>query len=184
MAEKKMFGNNDTDMNKLSGWFLALGIISVIFGFVLIIGPIAGTVTAELLFGMLLLVLGICEVATSVLARRWSGFVFLLIGGILSILAALILLFMPISSLVALTFLLGLYLVVRGLVNLGRAYTLRPNWHWEWLLFDALIGILLGILILVAWPSDSLWVLGLMFGMYMLFGGVSLILLSQEARKP
>ena len=58
MAEKKMFGNNDTDMNKLSGWFLALGIISVIFGFVLIIGPIAGTVTAELLFGMLLLVLG------------------------------------------------------------------------------------------------------------------------------
>jgi uncharacterized membrane protein HdeD (DUF308 family) len=156
----------------------------VIFGFALIIAPIAGTITAGLLFGMLLLVMGICEVAFSVLARRWSGFVFLLIGGMLSLFAALVLLIRPMGGLVALTFLLGVYLVAKGIVNLWRAFTLKPNWHWEWLLFDALIGILLGILILAAWPSDSIWIIGLMFGMYMLFGGVSLILLSLEARKP
>ncbi len=170
------------EFKKLSGWFLALGILFMLFGFLLMILPTFGSITFELLFGLLLLVLGISELALAFQARKWTGCIFLLLGGILSIIAAVILLFNPIGGLIAITLLLGLYLLIHGLIGLFRAITLKPGYSWGWLLFDGLISILLGLLIISAWPMDSTWVVGLLFGIDLLFGGITFIMLSQAAK--
>ncbi|MFA6530107.1 MAG: DUF308 domain-containing protein [Candidatus Micrarchaeia archaeon] len=117
------------------------------------------------------------------MARKWTGFLFVLLSGILSLIIAAVLIFNPLKGAIALTLLLGAFLFVQGLIKCARSMKLKPNYHWEWLLFDGLLSILLGILIMGAWPSDSVWVLGLLFGIDLLFGGLSMIMISQMVKK-
>jgi uncharacterized membrane protein HdeD (DUF308 family) len=175
--------NVNEEFSKLSGWFLALGILFMLFGFALIILPVVGTITVELLFGLLLLLLGISELVFAFTAKKWTGFVFLILGGLVSLIAGLILLFNPIAGMIALTLFLGLFLIIQGIIKTVRSFSLRKLPAWGWFLFDGLITLLLGILITMAWPSDSIWVIGLLFGIDMLFGGISFIVLSQAAKK-
>ena len=48
---------------------------------------------------------------------------------------------------------------------------------------SGLVTLGLGILIGVQWPSASDWVLGLLFGIDLIFGGWTLIMLSSAARR-
>ena len=177
-----MAGKNVNEQ-KLSGWFLALGILMILFGFIIIIFPVAGTFTIELLFGVLLLVAGLAQVVMAFQARKWAGFLLSLIVGLLYLLAGIALLFQPLAGAVTLTLLLGIFLLMVGLLKLGLSFKLKPRYHHEWLMFDGLLSLLLGILILMAWPSDSLWVLGLLFGINVLFSGLSFLMLSHASGK-
>ena len=171
-----------SELKKLNSWFLALGILFVFFGFGIILLPVIGSITVELLFGVVLLFTGISELALAFLARKWTGFLFILISGVLTLLAASLLLFYPITGLVALTLFLGVFLFAQGLVKVAKAFSLKPKHHWEWLLFDGLLSLLLGVLIILQWPSDAVWVIGLLFGIDLAFGGLSFIMLYQATK--
>lgn len=179
-----MAGKNvGTEMQKLSGWFLALGVLLVISGFVIMLFPVAGTFAVEILFGILLLVGGIGQVVMAFLARKWSGFFLTLLTGLLYTVAGLLLLFYPLQGEITLTLLLGVFLLVTGVLKMALSSKLKPRMHYEWLLFDGIITILLGFLILMKWPSDSLWVIGLLFGINVLFSGLSFLMLSFASGK-
>ncbi|MFA5050273.1 MAG: DUF308 domain-containing protein [Candidatus Micrarchaeia archaeon] len=169
-------------MNKagaLNGWFLALGILFVIFGFVIMLFPIAGTVTIELVFGLVLLFLGLSQIVLAFVAQKWTGFLFVFLSGIVSIILAVFLLFNLAAGVIILTLLLGIYLLIEGLIKIFGAFRLESEVNNGWLLFDGAITLLLGLLVILAWPTDSTWVMGLFFGIYLLFGGLSFIMLSQ-----
>jgi len=173
-----MAGKNVGDMQKLSGWFLALGVLLIISGFVIMLFPVAGTFAVEILFGILLLVGGIGQVIMSFLARKWSGFFLTLLAGLLYVVAGILLLFYPLQGAITLTLLLGVFLLIAGILKIALSSKIKPRMHYEWLMFDGIITILLGFLILMAWPSDSLWVIGLLFGIDVLFSGLSFLMLS------
>ncbi len=173
-----MAGKNIGSMKKQWGWFLALGILMILFGFVIILFPVAGTFTIEILFGILLLIAGLAQIVLAFQARGWKGFLLTLLLGILYGGAGLILLLYPLSGVITLTLFLGVFLLVDGILRIGLASKLGPKYNSNWILFDGIITILLGILILLAWPSDALWVIGLLFGINILFGGLTSIMLS------
>ena len=177
MAEKNV------NEQKLSGWFLALGILLILFGFIIIMFPVAGTFTVELLFGVLLLIAGLAQVVMSFQARKWTGFLLSLIVGLLYFLAGLMLLFYPLTGAITLTLLLGVLLFLTGLLRIGMSFKVKRSSHPEWLLFNGILSVLLGLLILMAWPSDALWVIGLLFGIDVLFGGLSFLMLSLATGK-
>jgi uncharacterized membrane protein HdeD (DUF308 family) len=168
-------------LQKLSGWFTALGVLLILFGFIMIIFPVAGTFTLEILFGILLLIAGLAHVVMSFMAKKWSGFFITLFAGILYVIIGLLLLTYPLKGIITITLLLGIFLLIAGVLKI--ALSSKIGAHNEWLVFDGVITILLGLLILIAWPSDSLWVVGLLFGIDMLFAGISFLLLSSAANK-
>ncbi len=176
MATKNV---NLNEQGALNGWFLALGILFVFFGFLIIMFPISGTVTIEILIGLVLLFVGLAQLVLAFTAQKWTGFLFVFLGGIVAIILALLLLFNLTAGMIVLTLLLGIYLIIQGLIKIYGAFTLKSEMNNGWLLFDGAITILLGILIILAWPIDSVWVMGLLFGIYMLFAGLSFIMLSQ-----
>ncbi|NYZ76854.1 DUF308 domain-containing protein [Candidatus Micrarchaeota archaeon] len=172
-------------LQKQWGWFLALGILLMFFGFTIIIFPVAGTFAIEVLLGLLLLIGGLAHIAMAFMVRGWKGFMFTLLSGILYALVGLLLLVYPLSGVVTLTLVLGVLLLVQGILTAALAFKLKPDYNHAWLLFDGIITILLGILILVGWPSDSIWVIGLLFGINLLFSGLSSMIISftvKEAR--
>jgi len=178
-----MAGKNIAALKKTWGWFLALGILLVLFGFMVIMFPVAGTFTIEILFGVVLLIAGLAQLGLAFHARGWGGFLLTLISGLLYTLLGLLFLLYPLSGAITLTLLLGAFLLLTGLIKLGLAAKLKPNYNWNWVMFDGLITILLGILILAAWPSDSLWVVGLLFGINLVFSGLSSIVISLAVKE-
>jgi len=159
-------------------WFLALGIVFILFGFMIILFPVAGTFAIEVLFGIVLLIAGLMQFALTFQMGGWKGFLIKLLSGILYLGAGLVLLFYPLTGVIALTLFLGMFLVVDGILKVSLSFKLKPKFKWKLLLFDGLITLLLAILIIGGWPSDSTWVIGLLFGINMLFGGITSIVLS------
>lgn len=73
MAVKNIAVAKNIQVNKLAklrGWFLALGILFVLFGFARMVLPAIGTITMDLLFGMVLFVLGISEIDFAFVRHR------------------------------------------------------------------------------------------------------------------
>lgn len=179
MAVKNTYG----DMAKLQNWFLVLGILFLFFGMQIMIFPVVSTFALEIMFGILLILMGACEVVLSFMSKGWKGFVFLLLGGLLSLLFGALLLFNPLQGVLALTMLLGLFFLVQGALKLVKSIMLKPDYHWEWIFFDGVITVMLGLLVLLAWPSDARWVIGLFFGIDVFFSGLSFLMLSMAAKK-
>jgi uncharacterized membrane protein HdeD (DUF308 family) len=58
----------------------------------------------------------------------------------------------------------------------------KPLDGWGWFLFDAVASFIMGILILVKWPSSSVWAIGTLVGVAVLVGGISRIVIASKIR--
>jgi uncharacterized membrane protein HdeD (DUF308 family) len=63
------------------------------------------------------------------------------------------------------------------------AFQTRPTSGWGWLLFDACITGLLGLLILAHWPASAIWAIGTLIGVAVLMRGITRIALSLGLRR-
>jgi uncharacterized membrane protein HdeD (DUF308 family) len=83
----------------------------------------------------------------------------------------------------ALAFGLGLFLVARGVMQLVMGYELRESHVWGWFIFDGLVSLVLGVLVLAAWPLGSLLFLGIYFGIGLVMSGVHRLMIAVMLRK-
>lgn len=82
----------------------------------------------------------------------------------------------------ALTALLGTLLLVQAGLATATAFQIRPLDGWGWFLFDAAASFFLGALILVKWPSSSVWAIGTLVGAAVLMGGISQTVVTLKIR--
>jgi len=158
--------------------FFVLGILLVILGFAVMIFPVAGTFAVELLFGLVLLFAGLTQIVLAFRAQGWGGFIVSMIIGILYVLVGLLFLFNPFGGAITLTLILGAFLLVDGILRIVLSFQLKNNSNWVWIFFEGIITGLIGIFILLSWPSDSLWVIGFLFGISILFSGLTSMVVS------
>jgi uncharacterized membrane protein HdeD (DUF308 family) len=88
----------------------------------------------------------------------------------------------PGMGLATLTLLLGCYLLVDGIAHALLAFHVRPAKGWGWMLVSALVGVVLGFLLLKEWPLSGLWAIGTLVGINLLFAGFSIISVGSAAR--
>ena len=87
------------------------------------------------------------------------------------------------SEFAALTLVIACFLLVYGVFALVLAFQLKPHSGWGWVLFDAIVTILLGVLIWAHWPMNSEWVVGTLVGISFIASGVSRLMLSLAVQK-
>jgi uncharacterized membrane protein HdeD (DUF308 family) len=103
--------------------------------------------------------------------------------GLLYIGAGVFIIIHPAGGLLALTLIIACILLVYGVFGLVLAFQMRPRAGWGWVLFDAIVTILLGGLIWAHWPINSEWVVGTLLGISFIASGVSRMMLSLAVRK-
>ncbi|VVC03692.1 Uncharacterised protein [Candidatus Burarchaeum australiense] len=167
----------------VSGWLMALGVLFMLFGLVMIVHPIASTFAVAMLFGLLILFCGIAQIVFAFLAKKWSGFMLALLLGLVFLVAGGVLLFSPLHGVLTLTLLLGAFMLVAGCIKIAMSQAMKAWANSGWLMFDGFLSILLGVLIIMAWPSDSVWVMGLLVGINLLFGGITYLLLGMAEKE-
>src|ERR1700681_609491 len=151
------------------GWSIVLSVLMIIAGFLSIAIPAAAGIAVNLLVGWMLVFSGGAHLVYAWQTRHNRGFVWELLLGVLYFVIGGYLLINPIRGLVTLTLALAFYLMIEGVLEFALSYVLRSSPGAGWLLFDAIITVILAILIWTTWPWSTEWAIGILVGVSMLF---------------
>lgn len=186
MASKKnevIFNFYDLpNVHKYWGGFLAIGLLLIILGLLAIGYANWATEFTVILLGILLAGSGILQIINGIYTRRWTGFSLSLLLGLLYIVGGALCIFKPMLSAASISLLIAALLLVGGSFRLITGLSYRFD-NWGWVVFNGLIAILLGILILAEWPASAIWVIGLFVGIDLLIMGFYWVRLALSARK-
>src|SRR5215472_4606355 len=170
------------DIKKRSGWSILMGILTALLGVFLIIYPLATATITTLLFGWVLIFVGIAQFVFALHSQTAGKFFAKALLGILYGITGVALAFFPLAGVAALTALLGTLLLIYAGVATAAAFQLRLVEGWGWFLLDAAVSLLMGILILARWPSSSIWAIGTLVGVSVLMGGIARIVIAGKIR--
>ena len=170
-------------IKRASGWSIALGVLMIILGFIAIFAPWEFGLLIVLVVGWVAIFNGAAQLIYAFRTHSGGRAILEAILGLIYIVAGIYLLMHPAGGLLALTLLLACFLLVYGVVALVLAFHMRPLTGWVWVLVDAIVTILLGVLIWVHWPLNAEWVVGTLFGISIIMSGVTRLMISMAFRR-
>ena len=165
-----------------AGWSIGLAILMIVVGMLAIYNPFAAGLGISLVFGWLIIIAGILHIGYAFTAGGVGSFLWRLLIGMLYILGGFYLVFNPPLALASLTIFLAVILCAEGVLQFIAFYQLRSLPGAGWILFDGIMSIVLGILILYPFPQSSEWAVGTIFGVNVLFSGFTRLMYSIAAR--
>ena len=166
-----------TELGAHWGWFIALGIVLLILGAIGFVHVFAATLVSVIFIGTLMLIGGVGELIHAWRVKQLAGFLFWSASGLLYAAAGIVALVNPVVGASILTLLLGATLIAVGALRLWLWFNNRGQRGWPWLALSGLITLAAGILIAALWPGNSMWLLGLLLSIDLLFQGWSALLL-------
>jgi len=164
------------------GWFVTLGVISVIVGFLAIIFPLASSIAIKILLGWLLLIAGIAHVIHAFSDSSWRGFFADILLGILFVVAGGWLAFFPIAGLLALTAFLAIVFMVQGIFEIILSFQMHGVNGWGFILISGIIALIAGFLVWKGLPFTADWVIGVLAGINLISSGISYIMIAMMSR--
>ncbi len=160
------------------------GIVAVIFGVVILLYPISSVYVLVLLFGAFMFVDGILNIVTALrfahpdTGRWWAT----LLQGVVGVVIGLITFFLPGLTAVTLGFLVGIWAIATGVLEIVAAFRLRRDVPGEIFLFIAgLLSFAVGLWLVVR-PVVALVALVYLLAIYAIVGGIALIVLAFRLR--
>jgi uncharacterized membrane protein HdeD (DUF308 family) len=175
--------NVTDDIKKHASWSVFMGVLTAVLGVFLIAYPLATATITTVLLGWILIFVGIAQFFFALHSQTVGKFFLKVLLGVLYVIAGIALAFFPFAGVAALTVFLGALLLVYGGVAIVTAFQLRPVEGWGWFLFDGIVTLLVGILILAHWPSSSVWAIGTLIGVAVLMSGITRIMLAAKIRR-
>ena len=157
------------------GWFVGLGVLSILAGLLALGNLMVGTLVSILFIGAMMTVAGVAHVIHAFQVREWGQFALWLLTGLLYTVAGLLIAYNPALGASVFTLFIGIMLIASGIMRIIVAFGMRGMVGWVWMLLAGLVTLLLGLLIAAHWPVDSLWVLGMFLGIDLVFTGVGLV---------
>ena len=165
-------------MKRSKGWFVATGILLIIIGTAAIVLPLAFAIALEVILGWVLVISGVVQIAHSCRALNAGRCVMRFVGGLVYLAVGIIFLAYPLQGVITLTLLLAILFLFEGLLKIVISLQHRDERNWGWLLASGLAGIVIAAIIWAGWPATAAWVIGLLVGINLIFGGWSLIMLA------
>ncbi len=149
------------------------GVVFIIMGLVGILYPTLMTVSTVVFVAYLMLVAGLYGAWMTWKSNRkdWTGW----LKSFALLFVSLMMLFYPMEGVATLGLLLAVYFFMDAFASMGLAFSLKPDKIWWLWFFNALTSLVLGVLFLVNWPLSSLFLIGLLVGISLLFDGIALL---------
>lgn len=171
--------NISDEIEKHSGIWSVLGaIVMVIAGLLAISLPLATTTALSVLLAWLLIAAGIGHLIAAFRYKNFASFVWELIVATAAIFAGAFMRTHPAMGPVTFTFVLAVLFLASGISEFALFFRIRSAPHSVWILMNAALDIIIGLIVLRNWPANSLWLLGVLVGISLLFAGFSRIVFS------
>lgn len=144
---------NSSMESSIKNWWISLllGVLYLFAGFWVIRTPMESYITLSIVFSLFILVSGIFEVAFALSSRNEiRGWGWYLAGGILDLIIGSLLISQPMMSMIVLPLYVGFWLLFRGIMATGFAFSLKSYGvsNWGWLLLFGILTLLFSVLLL------------------------------------
>jgi uncharacterized membrane protein HdeD (DUF308 family) len=164
-------------------WAVALrGVFAIIFGVIALFMPGAAMGALVLLFAAYMLVDGIFAIVAAVkAARQHERWGWLVVEGIIDLIAGTIALVWPLATIVAFVYVMAAWAIISGAALTAAAFRLNVPHGRGWMLFGGIVSMLWGFMLIV-WPLVGAVVLTWWMAVYALFFGGALLALGFQLR--
>jgi uncharacterized membrane protein HdeD (DUF308 family) len=159
------------------------GVLAIVAGVVAIIVPAVASVATAIFIGWILLFAGAWMLFDAWSVRGAGRVAIRVFWALLTVFAGLYLLLAPLSGTVTLTFVLVAYFIAIGAVRIAEGFALRGMPNARMVGLNGALSLLIGLLILIDFPSSADWAIGLLVGIDLLFAGWALLTLSSAGKR-
>jgi uncharacterized membrane protein HdeD (DUF308 family) len=163
---------------------VVIAILLILAGLAAIFLPFIAGITASVVVGWLLLFAGVVHLFFGWHTRSAGAVIWKLLVGLAYLFAGFWILDHPGRGLLTLTLMLAFYLFFEGIFE-GVIYVqMRRLPGSGWFLFDAIVTLILGVMILMSWPFSSVWAIGTLIGISIFFSGITRLSYALSSRGP
>lgn len=178
-------------VGKAIWWMILLrGVFAILFGILAIVFPDATLVALAILFAVYAILDGVTSIAHGIRMRsrspRWG---WLLVQGILSVLAGLVAALFPVLTglfgALVVIYLIAFWAVFTGIAGFRAAHAMTDGGRRAWAYVAAALSVLFGIALAViatVSPAGAVSALVLVVGVYAIIAGVLLVAFAISAR--
>lgn len=166
-------------------WWILLvrGIAAVLFGIAVLVWPGIALTVLVLLWGAYALVDGVFTIVLGFQGRTYyRDWWVTVLEGVVSIIAGVVALLWPGVTAVALLYVVAIWAIITGMLEIVAAIQLRKEISGEfWLVLGGVLSVALGVLLTI-FPGAGMVSLLVVLGIYAITFGVALIILSFRVR--
>ncbi|SNT06233.1 HdeD family acid-resistance protein [Rhodococcoides kyotonense] len=188
MTDPKLSNNEEAllRIGKDLWWAVLLrGILAIVFGVVALVWPAVTVWAIVVVFGAYAVVDGISAIVRSIRARHVQpGWVWWLLGGIVSLGAGIVAFVWPEITALAAVFVIGIWAIIGGILEIVGSFRLRAldsTTHWVLLLVAGAIELLFG-LVLVFFPVSGILSIVWLVGVFAIVFGLLFVISAFQVR--
>jgi uncharacterized membrane protein HdeD (DUF308 family) len=164
-------------------WYVVGAIVMVIAGVLAISLPLATTVALSVVLAWLIIAAGIAHLIAAFRFDSFGSFIWELLVAAAAIFVGVFMRTHPAMAPITFTFVLAIFFLASGISEFALFFRVRAAPHSEWILFNAAVDIVIGLIVLRNWPANSLWLLGILVGISLIVAGISRLFFSMRAHE-
>jgi uncharacterized membrane protein HdeD (DUF308 family) len=159
-----------------------LGILTLIFGVLVVASPWMAGQALLWLIGVLVIAGGLARMLWAFQAGTLGKGILVFLIGMLTLLAGILVISHPLLTSAVLTVVLAIYFVADGIAELFAAGTLPRDQEGKgWLVFDGIVSLVLGVMIFTGFPLAGVVAIGVFLGIKLLLAGMTMLTLGAAA---
>jgi len=156
------------------GWFIGFGALVALMGLLALYLVVSATIASVFTIAIFMIIAGGTEIAMGLTGQTWSRFFLLIIAGLLYVVGGAFALAQPFLAAAVFTLILGIALVVTGCMRIYIGTHLGKPTR-TMVILAGIVTAFVGLLIVLGWPTNSFFILGILLGLDLLFWGSSWI---------
>ena len=168
---------------RVAGLSIGFSVLMILLGSFAVALPLATGIGVAMLVAWTIIFGGFVHLAYAFAAENAGAFFWRLLIGIAYVVGGFYLAIHPTLSLVSLTLVLAGIFFAEGVLRIIFFFQTRPLPGAGWVLFDGIMTLVLGVLVMRNWPDSSQWAIGTIVGVNLIVSGFTRLMFSVMARK-
>ncbi len=170
-------------IKEVTGASIGWGVIIIVLGMLALILPFATGIAVSVVVSWLIVVAGLAYLGSAFAGRNAGAFIWRVLIGLAYVLGGGYLGLHPHLALESFTIVMAVIFAIEGVSGLVTFFQFRGFVGSGWVLFDAIVTLALAVMVGLPWPFSSIWAIGVILGVNLIFTGTTVLMYSVAARK-
>ncbi len=159
------------------------GALLIVLGLMAVGSPLLAAVALNVVVAWLIVLAGFAHLMLAFRAHGAGSMIWKLLVGVAYVAFGVYLIMRPLLGVASLTLVLATLFLLEGILDIVLYVKMRPLHGSSWMLLDGIVTLLLGLMIYMQWPTSSGWAIGTLVGVSLIFSGVARVMMTLTVRK-
>jgi len=175
--------NRSDIIRQVSTMSILWGVLLICLGMLAVASPLMAAIAVNVLIAWLIVIAGVIHLIVAFHTREAGSVIWRLLVGLAYVCFGVYLIARPAVGVASLTLLLAALFLVEGILDIVLFFRARSMPRSIWILLDGIVTLLLGLMIYAQWPSSSAWAIGTLVGVSLIISGITRIMLALAVRE-